>query len=113
MSKDDYHVLVYRILVYLYDRLKKGLNPSQEDLNAIALNAEVNERYWHYVLKSLMDYGFIEGAARIDVDNTYERIVGMQNAQITPRGIEYLTDNAFMEKAKRFLKDAKDIIPFI
>ncbi len=27
--------------------------------------------------------------------------------------IEYLADNAFMEKAKRFPKDAKGIIPFI
>lgn len=113
MSKDDYHVLVYRILSYLYECLKAGRDPETKSLNAIALNAEVNERYWHYILKSLMDGGLIEGATRVDVDNAFERILGMERAQITPIGIEYLTDNSFMAKVKRFLKDAKDITPFL
>ena len=32
--------------------------------------------------------------------------------RITPIGIEYLCDNSFMEKAKKFLKDIKEITPF-
>lgn len=39
--------------------------------------------------------------------------IGLENAQITPKGIEYLTDNSFMEKAKNLLKDVKSIVPFV
>lgn len=113
MSKDDYHVIVYRVLLYFYDCLKKGVEPNAEELNQIALLAEVNERYWHYILKSLMDYQFIEGAIRIKTDNSYERITHLECANITPLGIEYLTDNSFMAKVKDFLKEAKAIAPFV
>lgn len=113
MAKNDYHVIVYQVLSYLYACLKGGKDPSAEELRAIALKAELNERYWHYILKSLVDYRLIGGCVVMDVDNTFARVHGLDGAFITPTGIEYLTDNAFMEKAKRFLKDAKDIIPFI
>ena len=33
MSKDDYHVLAYRILAYLYECLKEGIRPSMEYLS--------------------------------------------------------------------------------
>lgn len=36
----------------------------------------------------------------------------LDKCYITPLGIEYLCDNSFMEKAKRFLKDIKEITPF-
>lgn len=113
MAKNDYHVIVYQVLAYLYSRLKEGKDPDAEELRAIALKAELNERYWHYILKSLVDYRLIGGCIVVEVDNTFARVQGLGGAYITPTGIEYLTDNAFMEKAKRFLKDAKDIIPFI
>ena len=32
MVKDDYHVIVYKILAYLYSCLKKGENPEKEYL---------------------------------------------------------------------------------
>ena len=97
MAKNDYHVIVYRILLYLYTCLKGG----------------EGERYWHYILCSLLDYGFISGAVRVEVDNTFDRVYGLDGACITPRGIEYLTDNSFMAKVRKFLKEAKDIAPFI
>ncbi|WP_390904730.1 YjcQ family protein [Peptoniphilus equinus] len=33
--------------------------------------------------------------------------------KITPLGIDYLTDNSFLNKAKDFLKDIKAIVPFV
>lgn len=90
MAKNDYHVIVYRILLYLYTCLKGGEDVDPKRLDEIALAAGANERYWHYILCSLLD-----------------------GACITPRGIEYLTDNSFMAKVRKFLKEAKDIAPFI
>ena len=43
----------------------------------------------------------------------YPIISNLENMKITPKGIEYLTDNSFIQKAKELLKDTKAIIPFI
>lgn len=113
MARNDYHVIVYRILLYLYDCLKGGRDVDTGKLDEIALAAGANERYWHYILCSLLDYGFISGVTKVEADNTFDRVYGLGNACITPRGIEYLTDNSFMAKVRKFLKEAKDIAPFI
>lgn len=101
------------MLSCLYACLKAGDDPKDKELAAIALKAGLSERYRHYILKSLVDCHLIGGCVVVEIDNTFARVHGLDGAFITPTGIEYLTDNAFMEKAKRFLKDAKDIIPFI
>ena len=48
MAKDDYHVIAYQILAYLYQRLKKGeeVDPSALRSNGGLIRA--NERYWAY-----------------------------------------------------------------
>lgn len=43
----------------------------------------------------------------------YPVISDIENMRITPKGIEYLTDNSFIQKANELLKDTKAIIPFI
>lgn len=113
MSKDDYHVIAYQILSYLYKQLKSG-----EDVDAGYLGnhgplMDINRRYWSYVMVSLMDYGFIEGCVRVEVDNAEPTVAALSQCRITPRGIEYLTENSFMKKAERFFKGAADIIPFV
>lgn len=113
MAKDDYHVIVYQILGYLYSCLKQGIDPDSNKLANRGPMLDINERYWCYVWESLVDYGFVKGVSIIDMDNTYSRIANLERAQITPRGIEYLTENSFMQKVKRFLKDAKDVTPFV
>ena len=72
MARDDYHVIVYQILSYLYMQLKQGK----------------------------------------DIDENID-IYNLDKCEITPKGIEYLTDNSTIEKAKRFMKDLKDILPFV
>ena len=113
MAKNDYHVIVYRVLLYLYECLKQGKTPTENKFNEIALNAGIGERYWHYVLRTLHDMQLISGVIRVDVDGTYERIMKLEQAEITPAGIEYLTENSLLAKVKKFLKKTKDIAPFI
>lgn len=49
-----------------------------------------------------------------EIDNLpYQPPINLDDCMITPTGIEYLTDNAFIAKAKDFLKDVKAIAPFI
>ncbi len=113
MARDDYHVIVYQILAYLYTQLKAGNRVDPELLKANSKYLNINELYWTYIMENLLRDGFITG---ITVNKPWGNdtvVSGLENAMITPRGIEYLTDNSFLVKAREFLKDVKAIVPFM
>ncbi len=114
MAKNDYPVIVYQILSYLYKCLKSG-----DDVQGILLNYDspmfdkINKRYWEYIMHNLVKYNLIEGIIEVNVDGKpIPYITCLENCMITPKGIEYLTDNSFLSKAKEFLKDVREIVPF-
>lgn len=115
MARDDYHVIVYQVLAYLYQCLKNG---SQVDVSMLEpgsiLLKQLNEHYWAYIIYNMSETGFIDGVvfAKLDGMRT-PHPVDLKDCIITPQGIEYLCDNSFMKKAKAFLKDMKEITPFI
>lgn len=119
MAKDDYHVIVYQILAYLYQCLKSGEKVDTKMLcNDSAFfvvdGKALSDKYWCYILYNLQKMQLIDGIAfsgRVD-GYSFERPLRWENCMITPVGIEYLTDNAFLAKAKEFLKDVKAIAPF-
>ncbi len=119
MAKDDFHVLVYQILAYLYQCLKSGeaVNPKQISIESdfFKFNSqEINPRYWAYIIHNLCRLELIDGVVFAKIDSLpYPHPINLDNCMITPAGIEYLTDNAFVAKAKDFLKDVKAIAPFI
>ena len=114
MAKDDYFVIVYQILSYLYQRLKRGVAVDGRDLEHNSRLFQINKSYWAYILYHMKESGLTEGLGFIELDNQdYPLPVELSSCRITPKGIEYLCDNSFMEKAKAFLKDAKEIIPFV
>lgn len=51
----------------------------------------------------------------ITINHTKEGILlgSLPDAIITPKGISYLFENSLIEKAKRTLKDVKEMIPFV
>lgn len=113
MAKEDYQVIVYQILAYLYNCLKKGIDIDTDYLIAQGKLFSINEQYWRFILYNLYNDGLIEGITSNKVwGEKYPLISDLENIGITPLGIQYLTDNSFMEKAKELLKDAKAIIPF-
>ena len=63
MAQNDYFVIVYRVLKYLYDCLKKGEKPEAEYLVASTYN--IPENYWIYILLSLINEEYIKGI-RVD-----------------------------------------------
>lgn len=111
MAKDDYFVIVYQILSYLYQCLKKG-----EAVDPAALMPEsklfrINEGYWKYILVNMTEQGFIKGISMTRVWGGDVAIQNLEGAVITPAGIEYLCDNSMMNKVKDFIKDIRDIVP--
>ena len=74
----------------------------------------INEKYWSYIMWHMQQEKLIEGA--VFVDNSLGDVpypLEIDKCRITPTGIEYLCENSWMSKAKRFLQDVKDIIPFV
>ena len=113
MAKDDYFVIVYQILSYLYQRLKKGEMVDAKMLAHDGPMLGINKRYWTYIIYHMTEQHLVEGIIFADMDGLeYPYPVKMDECRITPDGISYLCDNSFMEKAKAFLKDIKEIIPF-
>ena len=114
MAKDDYHVIVYQILAYLYQCLKKGKPVDGQKLNYGSELLRINPSYWAYIIYHMQDMGLIEGIVFVELDGmAIPYATRLEDCQITPAGIEYLCDNSFMEKAKAFLKDLKEITPFM
>ncbi|MFM9413331.1 YjcQ family protein [Peptococcus simiae] len=117
MAKDDYHVIVYYLLSYLYDCLKKGRPVDKSIIRLEAYPEEIDPDYYRYILEHLLKDGLIEGVSIHEVPILGQRnasqLRGLDNMRITPAGIAYLQENSFMKKAYETLKALKDIMPFI
>lgn len=113
MAKDDYYVIVYKILAYLYSQLKKGKPIEPEMLKHDGMLFQINKLYWVYIMQNMLDQGFIRGIAQPHAGEGYYIEGQLADCEITPKGIDYLCDNSLVERAKQFLKDVKDITPFI
>ena len=108
MAKDDYFVLVYKILAYLYTVLKEGRSPDAKMLQYDSTLLGVNEPYWAYIMENLQAQGYITGLTVVA-----RSISNLERCQITPDGIAYLFENNLLAKAKELLKDVKAMTPFI
>ena len=105
MAKDDYHVIVFRTLQYLYHQLKDGLPPEPEMLMPDSKIFEINEYYWKYVLRSMMEEDLIRGLTMNDDGSGPEQSSEMlKDIQITPKGIEYLNDNRMGQRGDQLIR---------
>lgn len=75
MAKDDYYVIVYKILSYLYKCLKSGERPNLEYLNNDNYDFNINKQYWDYIFYNLYNEKYINGIKVI-------RVIGGENPQI-------------------------------
>ncbi|MCD7773500.1 MAG: YjcQ family protein [Ruminococcus sp.] len=108
MAKNDYFVIAYRILAYLYACLKSDVKVDTDEISPERLN--INLRYWLYILEHLQNDGYIEGVYIGKLLGGMPS-VKLEDIAITPSGIEFLQNNSTMAKAKNFLKTLKEIIP--
>ncbi len=59
MAKDDYFVIVYKLLKYLYDCLKASARPKQEALTPEFYGIE--DEYWEYIIRNLYKEHYVSG----------------------------------------------------
>ncbi len=113
MAKNDYYVIVYKILAYLYMQLKNGADIEADMITHDGKLFKINQKYWLYIIDHMLNDGFIDGLVIKKTFGNEIIILGWDDLTITPKGIDYLCNNSALEKAKEFLKDIKEITPFI
>lgn len=111
MVRDDYFLLVYKLLKILYTILKSGKAITNDELKD--LSEGIPSDYWKYILKTLNEEGYINGI--VEVDTLIGNSIKIINLQITPpKGIEYLQDNSKkMQKSAEFVKNLPQWISLI
>ncbi len=111
MAKDDYFVIVYQILGYLYAQLKTGKKIDSNMIKHDGIMFNIEYSYWCYIMIHLLKDDYIEGITFNDSGET-KLVLGLDQCQITPKGIYYLTENSKFKKVVKVLKEIKGFIPF-
>lgn len=99
MAKDDYYVIVGKILVYLYARFKDIEKKEPSDyLVPMSKDFPISKDYFYRVIVEMKKHGYIEanitkawGGDTVFVD--------VDNMTITQEGIDYLRENSGIRKA--------------
>lgn len=113
MAKNDYYVIAYQILAYLYQSLKNGDDIETDMLRPNSRLLQVNERYWSYIIYNLSAEGYIDGVCFVPLNGQrFPYVAKLDECMITPKGIEYLCENSSIKKAFHYLKEIKEIVPF-
>lgn len=112
MAHDDMHVVVYKILAYLYSCMKKGEKPSEQHLRNDGDMLAIPYQYWAGIVKDMLNRGYVEG---FKVTKAWggDLIVNIMAPRITMEGVEFLQSNSMMAKALSFLKETKSALPFL
>ena len=112
MAQDDMFVVMYKILAYLYDCMKKGVAPSRSMLAHDGELLSIDYQYWARIMHELVEHGYVDGVV---VTKTFppSLVANLVNPAITMEGVEFMQENTAMQKALKFLKDIKSAIPFI
>ncbi len=111
MAKDDFFIIAYKILSYLYACMKAGEDPHLDELGAESLG--INEGYRAKAITMLYENGYIKGVREVHTPWMTDTLYDFSSPEITMSGIEFLQENSAMEKAKQALKDLKAMVPMI
>lgn len=99
MAKDDFHVIAYKILRYLYKQIKSGKAVEVERIMPENSEFVINESYWEFILTELAGERYISGISIKQTDgNNRKWIDNLDGIRITMKGIEYLCSDGLMKK---------------
>lgn len=111
MAKDDYYIIVYKILLYFYAVLRRKVVFNELAFNKAISKNKIDERYFHDVIRMMKEQGYIKNVSFIKAwGNEYIMTSAISDIEITELGIEFLTQNKKMEKIKNYLIESLDIV---
>ena len=102
----------FKIIYKILRELEK--NMGNENFRIHTISAEkmnISFEKWEQLLILMQDEGYIKGlVVSKDLEQIYRHISELIKPQITIKGLEYLAENSFMEKAREALKMEGEII---
>ena len=111
MAKDDYDVIVFKILLYFYGCLKHDIKFEQVTFEKTVGMKDISEEYFTQILRMMKAEGFIEGVSFTKAwGGEYIRLSNLSNIMITPTGIHYLKENSTMQKIKNHIANGVDLV---
>ncbi len=104
------HVIMYRILAYLYWCMKQGVRPDPAQYRP-GPGMDIPQSYWDQIVVELVRGGYVDG---FTVTPTHSGVlISDDGPVVTLAGVQFLQENSMMRKAYRALRGAKEAIPFI
>lgn len=111
MAKDDYDVIVFKILTYLYAVFKGKEVFVQKNYDYAIGRKDINNDYLNRIYKAMSDEGLVEKLSFTKTwGATYIPLFEENELTITPKGIHYLEENDKMKVVGNYLKDKADSI---
>ena len=89
---NSYHLLVYKLLSFLYGCIREDYEPADDSITPEAMN--IKRGYFKYIIDHLLQADYI-------------RKHDLYPYQITPRGIQYLETHEMMVSARIFCSNKK------
>ena len=111
MKRDDYHVVVYQLLSYLYRSLKEGTSIQEDMIKHDGKLFQIHEKYWIYIMEMMIKQEFVSGISVRKVWGVNVAVENIEDVMITPAGIEYLCEDKMIKKAYDFAKDMLMMVP--
>lgn len=100
MAADDFDVVIFKVLSYLYQCIKDGVEPNPDKAQEFA---KTNPVYWRAVVSDLVDRKLVAATVVRTLGETR-----YYDLRITSAGVEYLGESPRMRKAREFLGAALD-----
>lgn len=102
MAYNDMDVVIYKILTYLYECMKNGVKPREEDMCSSAKLFRIPAQYWAQIIEEMQEEGLIKGFSFLRTKEG--KLIEMSDdARITIKGGQYLSDNSRMKEVAAFL----------
>ena len=111
MAKDDYYVIVFKILVYLYAVFRGKEAFRQERYDKAIGKKNINEEYLLRIYKMMSDEGYIEKLSFTRAwGSDLIPLFDESELKITQKGIDHIETNDKMKTAGRYLAEKADTI---
>ena len=109
MASDDFEVIAFKVLSYLYRCMKDG---KKVDVAALRELIGCNEAYLGSVIRGLQSKGLVDGfcfdgLSGVVIDSP--ALATMSEPVITMDGAAYVRENSRMRKAREFAGHAFDV----
>ena len=111
MGEDNYSVVKYKILVYLYACVKRKILFDRDSFNTAIKRKDLSEEYLAEILRMMSEEGLIEGVTTTRAWGNVSILTSEpEEIRITGKGIEYISENSTMQKVRESLVQAVDIV---